>query len=74
MKAYESKMRALLYMDQNPMKQKKEKRKGKEKFSLNTLKKSSSRMIFYRSPQSNLFTIEKKKKKKKKEVIGNLEL
>ena len=34
-------------------------------------------MIFYRSPQSNLFTIEKKKRKKKKkekEVIGNLEL
>ena len=32
-------------------------------------------MIFYRSPQSNLFTIVKKKKtKNQKEVIGNLEL
>ena len=33
-------------------------------------------MIFYRSPQSNLFTIEKKKKKKKKKwlVILNFKI
>ena len=36
------------------------KRKEKEKFRLDTSNKSSSSLIFYCSPQSNLFTINKK--------------
>ena len=36
------------------------KKKGKESFRLKPQTKSSSSLIFYRSPQSNLFTIKNK--------------